>query len=81
MQEAPEHHLDWLNSIKSRKAPVAPAEVAHRSTSACLVNHIAMQLGRKLTWDPDTERFHNDDEANAMLQRPQRFPYGTSYVK
>jgi len=21
------------------------------------------------------ERFHNDDEANSMLSRPQRFPY------
>ena len=31
-----------------------------------------MKLGRKLHWDPIKERFKNDDEANAMLSRPQR---------
>jgi myo-inositol 2-dehydrogenase/D-chiro-inositol 1-dehydrogenase len=75
-----EQHRDWLDSIKSRKQPVAPAEVGHRSCSACLLSHIAMKLGRKLYWDPEKERFKNDDEANAMLSRPQRKPYGTDYV-
>jgi hypothetical protein len=31
---------------------------------------------RHLHWDPVKERFQNDDEANAMLSRPQRAPYG-----
>mgnify|MGYP006171185305 FL=1 len=35
-----------------------------------------MKLGRPLTWDPDAERFVNDAEANAMLSRPERTPYG-----
>jgi hypothetical protein len=34
-----------------------------------------MKTGRKLHWDPLKERFRNDDEANAMLSRPQRWPY------
>jgi hypothetical protein len=34
-----------------------------------------MKLKRKLYWDPQRERFRNDDEANAMLSRPQRPPY------
>jgi myo-inositol 2-dehydrogenase/D-chiro-inositol 1-dehydrogenase len=80
LQYSEEQHRDWLDSIKSRKQPVAPAEVGHRSCSACLVSHIAMKLGRKLYWDPEKERFKNDDEANAMLSRPQRNPYGTDYI-
>jgi myo-inositol 2-dehydrogenase/D-chiro-inositol 1-dehydrogenase len=80
LQYSEEQHRDWLDSIKSRKQPVAPAEVGHRSCSACLISHIAMKLGRKLYWDPEKERFKNDDEANAMLSRPQRTPYGTDYV-
>tara|TARA_R110002020_G_scaffold124059_11_gene280927 strand:- start:1142 stop:1267 length:126 start_codon:yes stop_codon:yes gene_type:complete len=40
-----------------------------------------MKLGRKLEWDAAAEKFINDDEANAMLERPQRAPYGTNYVK
>jgi predicted dehydrogenase len=70
-----DQHGNWLEAIRSRQAPISPAEVGHRSTSACLVAHIAMRLGRKLRWDPLRERFRDDDEANAMLSRPQRAPY------
>ena len=70
-----EHHGNWLESVKSRKPPIAPVEVAHRSCSACLLHHAAMKLKRKLYWDPAKERFKNDDVANAMLSRPQRPPY------
>jgi len=80
LHHAEEQHGDWLNSIITRKQPVAPAEIAHRSCSACLLSHIAMKLNRKLSWDPEKEAFRNDDEANAMLSRPQRIPYGTEYV-
>jgi hypothetical protein len=75
-----EQHGNWLECILSRRQPVAPAEIAHRSCSACLVSHIAMKLPRKLHWDPVKERFRNDDEANDMLARPQRYPYGTGFI-
>ena len=75
LPESKEHHLNWLESVKSRKEPIAPVEVAHRSCSACLLHHAAMKLKRKLYWDPAKERFKNDEEANAMLSRPQRAPY------
>ncbi len=75
-----DHHLDWLESIRSRRPPVAPMESGHRSLTACLVAHASMKLGRRLQWDPQTERFVNDDEANALLSRPQRAPYGTDAV-
>ena len=75
LPESKEHHLNWLESVKSRKPPIAPVEIAHRSCSACLLHHIAMKLPRKLYWDPAKERFKNDDEANAMLSRPQRAAY------
>jgi hypothetical protein len=35
-----------------------------------------MKLPRRLKWDPDKERFVGDDEANQLLSRPQRAPYG-----
>ena len=71
-----EHHLNWVESVRSRKQPIAPAHIAHRSNSACIVSWIAMKLGRPLTWDVKTERFVNDDEANGMLSRPERAPFG-----
>lgn len=70
-----EQHTNWVHSIRSRERTVAPIDVAHRSTSACLIAHIAMKLGRRLYWDPEEERFKDDVEANAMLSRPQRHPY------
>jgi predicted dehydrogenase len=70
-----EHHGNWLEAIRDKKPNIAPVEEAHRSCSACLVHHIAMKLDRKVYWDPKTERFKNDDEANNLLSRPQRKPY------
>lgn len=75
-----DHHLDWLTSIKTRQPPAAPAEVGHRSCSACLLAHTAMKLNRTLRWDPQAERYIEDAQANSMLSRPQRAPYGTDAV-
>jgi len=72
-----DHHLDWLTSIQTRETPAAPAEVGHRSTTACLLAHIAMKAGRPLRWEPARERFVDDPESDALLSRPQRAPYGT----
>jgi len=42
----------------------------------CHLGNIAMRLGRgTLRWDPRTERVVGDDEANAMLSRPNRDPW------
>ena len=72
---------NWLECIKSRKEPISPVEIGHRACTVCLVTHIAMKLGRKLNWDPDKEKFVGDDEANSLLSRPQRAPYGTNFIK
>jgi predicted dehydrogenase len=80
LYESPEQHTNWVNCIESREPTVAPVEVAHRSTSACLLAHIAMKLPRTLYWDPEKEEFRNDAEANAMLSRPQRSPYTVEQV-
>ncbi|MGD0253831.1 MAG: gfo/Idh/MocA family oxidoreductase, partial [Verrucomicrobiota bacterium] len=71
-----EHHKNWLECVKSRQTPLAPAPIAHRANTACILSWIAMKLGRPLNWDVKTERFVNDDQANAMLSRPERAPYG-----
>ena len=70
-----EHHGNWLESVVSRKQPIAPAEIGHRSCTTCLLHHAAMKLSRKLYWDPKKEQFKNDPEANKLLSRPQRAPY------
>jgi len=56
-------HGNWLDCIKSRKEPISPVELGHRACSICLITHTAMKLGRKLPWDPKTEKYGNDAEA------------------
>jgi len=80
LYESPEQHGNWLDCIQSKKPNISPAEVAHRSCSACLVAHIAMKTQKKLYWDPVKEIFKDNVEANKWLSRPQRYPYGTNYV-
>jgi predicted dehydrogenase len=78
LYKSEDQHGNWLECVRSRKEPIAPVEIGHRSCSACLLHHIAMKTKRRLYWDPAKERFKNDDEANKMLSRPQRAPYGFS---
>jgi myo-inositol 2-dehydrogenase/D-chiro-inositol 1-dehydrogenase len=76
-----DQHGNWLDCIRSRKEPISPVEIGHRACSICLLSHIAMKLPRRLYWNPEKEQFINDEEANSMLSRPQRYPYGTDYIK
>lgn len=81
LYESPEQHGNWLDCIQTKKPTISPAEVAHRSCSACLVAHAAMKMGGKtLYWDPKKELFKDNAEANKLLSRPQRYPYGTNFV-
>ncbi len=75
LYKSDDQHGNWLECVRSRKEPIAPAEIGHRACSTCLLHHIAMKTRRRLHWDPAKERFLNDDEANSMLSRPQRAPY------
>ncbi|MFC2156836.1 Gfo/Idh/MocA family protein [Acidobacteriota bacterium] len=69
------HMKNFLECMRSRKDPVAPVEVGHRSNSICLMTHLSMKLGRKLKWDPKTEHFQDDDEANSRLDYTHRKPW------
>ena len=75
-----EQHGNWLDCIQSRKQPISPVDIGHMACVICLISHIAMKIPRKLKWDYKREMFINDDEANSLLSRTQRKPYGTNYL-
>ena len=81
LEKIDDQHGNWLDCIKTRKQPISPIEKGHKACAICLISDITMQFDRKLEWDPINEIFLNDEEANAMLHREQRKPYGTDYVK
>ena len=68
-------HRNFLDCVKSRRDPYFPAEIGHRCCSVAHLGNIAMELGRKLRWDPDKEEFLDDDQANRMRSRAMREPW------
>jgi len=67
---------DFIWAIKHHAETMEPAEVGHRTNSLCQLGLIAIDLGRKLRWDPVHERFRGDAEANRLLSRTLREPWG-----
>jgi myo-inositol 2-dehydrogenase/D-chiro-inositol 1-dehydrogenase len=70
--KSPNHYLNWLEGIVANRDPIAPVEHSVRSLQACAAAWISMKLKRKLMWDPATESFVGDDEANALRERKPR---------
>ena len=76
LYESKSHFQNWVDCIKTRRDPIASAETGHRSSSVCAIGLIAARLpGRTLRWDPQAERFTNDEEANRLLRREMRAPW------
>jgi len=69
------HREDWWHCIRTRETPVADAEIGHRTSSVCDLARIAYRLKRPLKWNPNTERFVNDPEANRLTGYPMRAPW------
>jgi predicted dehydrogenase len=75
-----DHICNFIDCVKSRKAPICPVEVGHRSASLCHLGVIAIRLGRKLNWDPVKEQFVGDDEAQSWVAREMRKPYDYNMI-
>jgi len=75
LYESYDHEGNWLECIRSRKPPICPAEIGHRTATICHLNGIAERLGRPLKWDPVKEEIIDDAAASRWLDRPRRTPY------
>jgi len=76
LYESGNHFRNFIDCVVSRKEPIAPAEVAHRSITICHLGNIAMQLGIDgFRWDPDKEQIVDNPEAARMLSRAYREPW------
>jgi hypothetical protein len=69
------HVRNFVDCVKSRRQPRANALAAAQTHIACHAAYIAFQLGRKLTFDPATDTFVGDEEANRMRSRALREPW------
>ncbi len=68
---------NWIAAVRSRRPGDLFAEIeeGHLSSTMAHLANIAYRTGRTLNFDPKTERFQADDEANRLLTRPYRQPY------
>jgi hypothetical protein len=69
------HFRNWLECVTTREQPRAHGELAQRAGTLCCLTTIARICDRPLKWEPNAERFVDDDEANALLQPPRRKGY------
>jgi predicted dehydrogenase len=71
------HFANFIDGVRKRDAAVlhAPVETAHTSSALAHLGNISFRLGRRLNFDPITETFGDDKEANAMLKREYRKPF------
>ncbi len=70
-----DHYQNFLDCVKTRSLTITPCEVAHRSASVGHLGVIAIELGRKIRWDPATETILDDPEAERLLSRAYRKPW------
>ena len=58
---------NFLDCVKSRKAPLCSLEDGHRSTSFAHLANIALAVGGRIEWDAEAERITNNEAANDLL--------------
>lgn len=63
------HTANFVDCIRNGQVPNAEIEIGHLSTALCHLGNLATRLGRSLRFDPNTEQFMDDDEANRMVWR------------
>jgi predicted dehydrogenase len=69
------HEQNFLECVKSRQRPNSDVEIGRLSTTLCHLGNISFRLGRDVRFDPKTETFPGDAEANRMLTKTYRAPY------
>jgi predicted dehydrogenase len=69
------HEGNFLDCVKSRKRPNSDVEIGRLSTMLCHLGNISHRVGRGVQFDPDTETFGTDREANAYLTKQYRASY------
>lgn len=82
LESSSDHMGNFFSCVRSRKDPVSPVEIGHRSAVVGHLIVIALRTGKKFQWDAKQEVFigENAKAGNAMLAREMRKPYDYSFV-
>jgi predicted dehydrogenase len=69
------HQVNFIEAVRSKKDPIVPVEIGHRSCTVCNLGNISYELGRPVKWNPEAEEFINDPQASLLLHRKYREGY------
>jgi predicted dehydrogenase len=69
------HQINFIDSVHKRTDPAVPIEIGHRSCTVCNLGNISYELKRPIKWNPETEQFVNDPEADKLMHRIYRPGY------
>ena len=69
------HMENFFDCVRDRGLPVSDVYSHHRAMTTCHLANIAIRLGRKIEWDPQTEQIINDNDAAHWIGREQRKGY------
>jgi predicted dehydrogenase len=70
-----EHMANFFDCVKTREEPISDVYTHHRAMSTCHLANIAVRLGRKINWNPETEEIVGDADAKQWQGREQRKGY------
>ena len=72
----PEPQLtDFHEAVRTRQKFALDEVKAHRSCTLVNLAKIAVRLGRNLRFDPEKQRFIDDEGANRLINQPMRAPW------
>ncbi|MBM3728262.1 MAG: Gfo/Idh/MocA family oxidoreductase [Acidobacteria bacterium] len=71
------HVQNFLESMRSRKAPRVEIEEGHWASALAHLGNIVARTGRPIRFDPKTETIADDAEAAALLKRTYRSHWST----
>jgi len=66
---------DFIKAVKTRQKFALNELNGHRSCTLINLAKTALQTGRVLHFNPQTQRFINDDDANRYIHQPMRAPW------
>jgi predicted dehydrogenase len=71
------HVKNFIDAVRTRDRGMldGPVETAHYASGLAHLGNIAYRLKRQLKFDPATEKFVDDEVADAMLTRDYREPF------
>jgi predicted dehydrogenase len=76
-REGGDHYANFIKAVRAHDKSIlnAPVETAHLASGLAHLGNIVYRTGRTLYFDPVTEKFVKDKQADKYLTRPPRKPF------